>query len=63
MDFQRASLPAGLLSEAAGDKDAARAWIAKAIGNAEYAQSDDYMYALARVHAHQRGDLKPAVDL
>ena len=49
-----ASLYRGLLAEAAGQPKVSADWIAKAVDNREYAQSSDYMYALARVHQSRR---------
>ena len=49
-----ASLYRGLLAEAAGQPRVSADWIAKAVDNREYAQSGDYMYALARVHQSRR---------
>jgi len=50
-----AALYLGLLAEAAGDPTLSKSWISRAVGNNEYAQTGDYMYGLARVHAKRRG--------
>jgi hypothetical protein len=45
----------GLFAEALGEAQESEAWIRKAVDNKAYAQSGDYMYALAKVHAQKRG--------
>lgn len=52
-----ASLYLGLYAEACGDAAKSRSWIERAYGESGYAASGDYMYALSRVHAMQRGYL------
>ncbi|KAJ1454183.1 hypothetical protein M885DRAFT_428797, partial [Pelagophyceae sp. CCMP2097] len=50
-----AALYLGLFAEALGEAQESEAWIRKAVDNKAYAQSGDYMYALAKVHAQKRG--------
>ena len=49
-----AALYRGLLAEAAGQPKVSADWISRAVDNREYAQSGDYMYALAKVHQSRR---------